>query len=144
MSRALQSARAALWEAHHTGVHQGWNRYWMALISDPAACQGAPLHVATLRESMPLTYGLFGSLRESNLLLVGRHDAAVRDATPVDRTIVCDESSPVSGVVVNVLLPAEPSSVFAVATVSIHLSSEDKEPTHVLLGALERPKGWPL
>ena len=144
MSRALQSARAALWEAHHTGVNHGWNRYWIALVADRAAYPGAPLRVATLRESMPLTCGLFGSLRDSNLLLVGRHGAEVRDATPVDWTMDYDESSPVTGVVVDVFLAAEPSSVLAVATVSIHITSENEAPTHVLLSALERPKGWPF
>lgn len=143
-TRPLSRAQAALWEAYHTGLVRGWHRYWLALVADRTMYPGGPLRVATMRESMPLTCGLLGRLTEVDLLLVGRHEARVRDGTPWNLTADYDETSPVTEVSVEVLLPAEPSSMLAVASASIRLTTNHDTPAHVILGALERPKGWPL
>lgn len=140
----LVRAQAALWEAYHTGLGRGWSRYWLALVADRTMYPGGPLRVVTLRESLPLSCGLFGRLRDADLLLLGRHGASVRDETPWDFTADYDETSPVTAVSVKVRLAAEPSSMFAVAAATIHLTTSDDTPAHVILGALERPKGWPL
>ena len=143
-TRPLERAQAALWEAHHTGVVRGWRRYWLALVADPTVYPTGPLRVATMRETMPLTCGLFGGLMEVDLLLVGRYEARVRDNTPFDFTVDHDETSPVREVAIDVVLPAEESSIFAVASATIQLTAGHDTPGHVILGALERPDGWPL
>ena len=144
MTGAYERAQAALYEAARVGKSKTWDRYWLALISDRQRYPGGPLRVITLRESLLLTCGLFAHLQTADLLLVGRYLLRVQDRTPWDWSQDYDELSPVTRVGMEVVLPAEASSLFAVGTAQLEICSHRDEPTHVIIGALERPMGWPL
>lgn len=143
MSVALERAQAALYEANWIGKTRGWRRYWVALVADRHTYPGGPLRAVTLHESMPLTCGLFHGLSQADTLVCGRYGAALRDTTPWDITKDYDETSPVTSVSIGVHLPVDKTGMLSSVRARIELSSTEENPTHVVLGCLARPSGWP-
>lgn len=142
VSAALDRAQAALFEAQMIGKTKGWRRYWVALIADRHYPGGA-LRAVTLRESMPLTCGLYNGLHQADILLCGRYAASIRDTTKWDITADYDETSPVESVSLVIHLPADKTAMLSSARARIDLSSLEECPSHVVLGCLARPAGWP-
>ena len=143
MSAALDRAQAALYEAQMIARTKGWRRYWIALTAD-RHYEGRALRAVTLRESMPLTCGLLAGLQQADVLLCGRYSASIRDTTRWDITADYDETSPVESVSLVIHLPPDKTAMLSSARARIDISSSEEDPIHVILGCLERPRGWPI
>lgn len=143
MSAALDRAQAALYEVQLIGRTHGWSRYWICLVAD-RHYPGSALRAVTLRESMALTCGLFAGLQQADILLCGRYSASIRDTTRWDITADYDETSPVESVSLAIHLPPDKTAMLSSSRARIDISSSEEDPVHVVLGCLERPRGWPI
>lgn len=145
VSAALDMALASMYEAQSTAEQGGFSYYWTAIIADRHYPGGA-LRLVAGGETMALTCGMLAGLMDADTLLLGRYQIhKITDTTPWDLTEDYDQDSPVTAIRVEIDLPVFAGSMMARSIAEIRMARPAPNgPSHIIIGCLRRPEGWPM